>query len=60
MNEETLKIPDKKFDFFMKRVKELGFEVSEKRKSRINVKRWSGNALNSLKKNLNGLWSGVR
>jgi hypothetical protein len=30
MKEVTLKIPDQKFDFFMKLVKELGFEVSEK------------------------------
>jgi hypothetical protein len=31
MKEVTLKIPDKKFGFFMKLVKELGFEVSEER-----------------------------
>lgn len=30
MKEVTLKIPDQKFDFFMKLVKELGFEVSDK------------------------------
>lgn len=29
MKEVTLKIPDKKFGFFMKLVKELGFEVYE-------------------------------
>lgn len=31
MKEVTLKIPDKKFGFFMKLVKELGFEVYEER-----------------------------
>ena len=29
MKEITLKIPDKKVDFFMELVKELGFEVQE-------------------------------
>lgn len=30
MKEVTLKIPDKKFGFFMELIKQLGFEVSEK------------------------------
>ena len=30
MKEVTLKIPDKKFGFFMELVRQLGFEVSEK------------------------------
>ena len=29
MKEVTLKIPDKKFGFFMELIKQLGFEVSE-------------------------------
>lgn len=29
MKEVTLKIPDSKYGFFMKLVKELGFEISE-------------------------------
>lgn len=30
MKEVTLKIPDKKFEFFMDLIKQLGFEVSDK------------------------------
>ena len=29
MKEVTLKIPDKKLDFFMELIKQLGFEISE-------------------------------